>query len=196
MAQQFNHIPDFFEIVGDELAKSVRRSSIIIGVLGIVAGVCLLIWPGKTLAVAAVILGIYFIVDAIVRAIELFRLQGISDGWRVLQIVLSVLLLIAGIFVLRAPMISGAWLALYLTIFIGISWIIEGIIAFATAATLLNPFWSVLYGVISVIAGVCVLVSPLWSTQVLMLFAAITAIVLGVFSLIRGATFANFLQGK
>ena len=66
MSQQFDHIPDFFETVTDELARVVRRNTIILSIVAIVAGVCLLAWPGHTLAVVAVILGLYFIVDAIV----------------------------------------------------------------------------------------------------------------------------------
>ena len=66
MSQQFGHIPDFFEVVGDDLVKAIRRNIIIMSIVAIVAGVCLLAWPGHTLAVVAVILGLYFIVDAIV----------------------------------------------------------------------------------------------------------------------------------
>ena len=62
MSQQFDHIPDFFETVTDELARVVRRNTIILSIVAIVAGVCLLAWPGHTLAVVAVILGLYFIV--------------------------------------------------------------------------------------------------------------------------------------
>lgn len=68
MSQQFDHIPDFFETVTDELARVVRRNTIILSIVAIVAGVCLLAWPGHTLAVVAVILGLYFIVDAILCA--------------------------------------------------------------------------------------------------------------------------------
>ena len=61
MSQQFDHIPDFFETVTDELARVVRRNTIILSIVAIVAGVCLLAWPGHTLAVVAVIMGFYLL---------------------------------------------------------------------------------------------------------------------------------------
>lgn len=194
MSQQFDHIPDFFETVTDELARVVRRNTIILSIVAIVAGVCLLAWPGHTLAVVAVILGLYFIVDAIVRLVALFRIKGISDGWRVLQILFSILLLIAGISVLRAPFISGAWLAVYMTIFVGISWIIEGMMSFATAATQLAPGWSIFYGLLSVIAGIVVLASPAWSTEFFIIFAGIALIVLGISAAVRAFAISKSLD--
>ena len=185
MSQQFGHIPDFFEVVGDDLVKAIRRNIIIMSVIAVAAGICLLAWPGHTLAVAAVIIGLYFILDAIVRLVALFRIKGISDGWRVLQILLSILLLIAGISVLRAPFISGAWLAVYMTIFVGISWLIEGMMSFATAATQLAPGWSIFYGLLSIIAGVVVLASPIWSAEFFIIFAGVSLIVLGVSAAVR-----------
>lgn len=154
-------------------------------IVAIVAGVCLLAWPGHTLAVVAVILGLYFIVDAIVRLVALFRIKGISDGWRVLQILLSILVLVAGILVLRAPVASGAWLSIYLTILIGISWILEGMMSFATAAAQLAPGWSIFYGLLSIIAGVVVLASPIWSAEFFIIFAGVSLIVLGVSAAVR-----------
>lgn len=185
MSQQFGHIPDFFEVVGDDLVKAIRRNIIIMSIVAIVAGVCLLAWPGHTLAVVAVILGLYFIVDAIVRLVALFRIKGISDGWRVLQILLSILVLVAGILVLRAPVASGAWLSIYLTILIGISWILEGMMSFATAAAQLAAGWSIFYGLLSIIAGVVVLASPIWSAEFFIIFAGVSLIVLGVSAAVR-----------
>lgn len=194
MSQQFDHIPDFFETVTDELARVVRRNTIILSIVAIVAGVCLLSWPGHTLAVVAVILGLYFIVDAIVRLVALFRIKGISDGWRVLQILLSILLLVAGILVLRAPVASGAWLSIYLTILIGISWILEGMMSFATAAAQLALGWSIFYGLLSIIAGVVVLASPIWSAEFFIIFAGVSLIVLGVSAAVRAFAISKSLN--
>ena len=194
MSQQFDHIPDFFEVVGDDLVKAIRRNIIIMSIVAIVAGVCLLAWPGHTLAVVAVILGLYFIVDAIVRLVALFRIKGISDGWRVLQILLSILLLVAGILVLRAPVASGAWLSIYLTILIGISWILEGMMSFATAAAQLAPGWSIFYGLLSIIAGVVVLASPIWSAEFFIIFAGVSLIVLGVSAAVRAFAISKSLN--
>ncbi|WP_394956661.1 DUF308 domain-containing protein [Scardovia wiggsiae] len=95
---------------------------------------------------------------------------------------------------LRAPVASGAWLSIYLTILIGISWILEGMMSFATAAAQLAPGWSIFYGLLSIIAGVVVLASPIWSAEFFIIFAGVSLIVLGVSAAVRAFAISKSLN--
>lgn len=58
------------EMLPQKAKNAIRGLYGIIGVAAIVLGVALLIWPGKTLGVAAVALGIYFVVSGVIRIVS------------------------------------------------------------------------------------------------------------------------------
>src|SRR5690242_2531917 len=112
-------------------ARSMTRSAIngiraalgISGGVAVVLGIVLLFWPEKTLAVLAIFLGIYFLVAGIMRiGIGVFS-RGIGGGIRTLNIILGVLLVIAGIVALKNVTAAATTLVILAVAFIGIGWI-------------------------------------------------------------------------
>ena len=105
--------------------------------------------------------------------------------------VLGLLVLVAGVIMLRNAAATGEALLLFTVIFIGIGWIIEGIMAIAEAGKGPTRTWAIVFGVLSVLAGIAVLVVPVWTAQWLLLLTAIMLIVLGVVGLVRAFTFGK-----
>src|SRR6478752_1142486 len=96
---------DVFEFDPTSLGKSginaVRAAFGLVGILALGLGIALLVWPGVTIKVAAGIAAIYFIVAGIARlALAIFS-RGMGAGHRVLGIVLGIIVLLAGIIILR-----------------------------------------------------------------------------------------------
>lgn len=167
----------------------VRLSFAISGVIAAVLGILLLIVPGWTITLAAVLLGIHFIVLGVVRlGLAIFgRLPGSQH--RVLQILLGLLMLFAGIVILRDSAAAATTLLLIVVIFAGVGWIIDGIMSIVESQRASSRGWAITYGVLSLLAGIVVLVIPGWSIVWLIIFAAISLIVLGVTGIVRAMTF-------
>jgi uncharacterized membrane protein HdeD (DUF308 family) len=180
-------------------ARSMTRSAIngvraalgISGAVAVVLGVVLLFWPEKTLAVLAIFLGIYFLVAGIMRlGIGIFS-RGIGGGVRTLNIILGVLLVIAGVVALKNVTAAATTLVILAIAFIGIGWIIEGVMALVESGSARSSGWAITYGIISILAGLVVLVLPASSALFLLLFAAVALIVLGIIGIVRAFTFGR-----
>ena len=63
--------------------RHLWKSVLALGVLTLVLGVAVLIWPGDSIVVASVVFGVYLLVSGIAQAIAAFTV-GLSPGSRVL----------------------------------------------------------------------------------------------------------------
>ncbi|MFF1878919.1 HdeD family acid-resistance protein [Leifsonia sp. NPDC058230] len=180
-------------------AKNLTRSAIngvraalgISGAVAVILGIVLIVWPVKTLAVLAIFLGIYFVVAGVMRlALGIFS-KGISGGMRTLNIVLGVLLVIAGIVALKNVTAAATTLIIFAIAFIGIGWIIEGVMSIAESSRASSSGWAIASGIISILAGIVVLFLPASSAVFLVFFAAAALIVLGAIGIWRAFTFGR-----
>jgi uncharacterized membrane protein HdeD (DUF308 family) len=180
-------------------AKTLGRSAIngirvafgIMGVVAVILGVVLLVWPVKTAAVFTVALGIYFLVVGVVRlGLGIFS-RGIGGWERAFDIFLGILLVILGIFALRNVTASSAALLFLIVTIIGIGWILEGVFAIVQSGSSGARGWAITFGIISIVAGILVLVTPGWSVALLILFGGIVLVILGVVGIVRAFTFGR-----
>ena len=70
------------------------------GILTLILGIMVLVWPGASLATIAILFGLQLLVAGIFEIVAIFR-HGESGGMRVLSAVLGVLSIIVGLWVLR-----------------------------------------------------------------------------------------------
>lgn len=148
------------------------------GLLTLIAGLVVLVWPGETLLVVAVLFGIQLIVSGIFRFVMAFATDDLTGGTRVLFALLGVLSIIVGIWAVRHVLLT----LLALTVILGIFWIVSGVIEiFSALSHRETPHrgWTVAMGVLSVIAGLIVLAYPGITLVTL-------AVILGVWLLIFG----------
>jgi uncharacterized membrane protein HdeD (DUF308 family) len=171
--------------------NAVRTALGVSGVVAVILGVVLLVWPEKTIGVLAVFLGIYFLVAGVLRlGVGIFS-RGMRGGARALNIVLGVLLIFVGIVALKNVSTAALALVIFTVAFIGVGWIVEGVMALAEAGRSGSAGWSIAFGILSILAGIVVLVLPVSSAAFLLLFAAIALIVLGIVGIVRAFTFGR-----
>lgn len=181
----------FEEMLPQPAKKAIRGLYGVIGVVAVVLGLALLFWPGRTLAVAAVLLGVYFVVSGVIRVVSAIVEVGLPAGWRVLDVFVGILLAIGGVAVVKNASLSGTTLLVMVTMVVGIGWIMEGVMALLESWKLPKSGWAIAYAVISVIAGLIVLFSPLSSAFWLMVVAGVALIVMGVSAVVRAFTFGR-----
>ena len=162
------------------VVKAIRTGLIIGAILTAIVGGLILAWPGITLAIVAVVFGIFILIRGIVRLAAGVFGPGLSAGGRTLSIILGILLIAAAIFVLRNLEAGLAVLGLL----IGLSWIIDGIAMLVESAKGPARGFSTVAGIISVIAGVVVLFIPVSGVAVLTLLAGVVFLVLAVLQIV------------
>jgi uncharacterized membrane protein HdeD (DUF308 family) len=148
------------------------------GIITLLAGLLTLAWPGRTIVVIAVLFGIQLVVAGIFRFVAAIAIDDESGGTRVLLALLGVLSFIVGLYALRNVLVTIAALALLL----GIFWIVSGAMEAFTALShrgMQGRGWTIVMGLLSIVAGAVVLVYPGISLATL-------AIVLGFWLLVYG----------
>ncbi|MCI2958654.1 DUF308 domain-containing protein [Agromyces atrinae] len=184
-----------FSLNGKDLTKSaISAIRVALGVSGVVAliiGIIITVWTKEAALVLTALIGVYFIVAGLAYlGIGLFA-KGLSGGARALDIILGVLLVISSIIVFTNLTDSAVILGIFLGVFIGVLWIVEGVVALVQSGDSGSRGWAIFFGIVSLIAGIVVLFSPLWGTVVLFIFAGISLIVLGVLQIVRAFTFGK-----
>ncbi|MFD0363011.1 HdeD family acid-resistance protein [Nocardia sp. GCM10030253] len=164
------------------LARSAWQSVLVTGILSVILGVLILVWPGKTLLVAGIIFGIYLVVTGVLQLLAAFGAPA-STGMRVLSFITGVLSIVIGVFCFRDELAS----ILLLGIWIGIAWLFRGVasaVAAFSAPELPGRGWTGFFGVITAIAGVVLIVWPVESVATLAWVAGIWLVVLGIMEII------------
>ena len=186
---------DPFRLIVEDMAggtmKAIRIVLGAMGALGVVLGLALLLWPDKTLIALTVILGIYFIISGVVRLATSIVAQGLPGGWRILGILFGALIAIGGIVIIKNTALSASALTILVTMIVGIGWIMEGVMSLAASWGTPHSGWAIFSGVVSILAGICVMIYPLGSVMFLVIFSGCALLVLGIVSIIRAFSFGR-----
>lgn len=171
--------------------NGIRTTLGLAGILTLIAGILILVWPGQTAAVVTWILAIYVVAAGLVYA-GLGIFSKTKGGWaRIGHIVLGLLFVAAGIVAFANLTATTVWLAIFVSVFIGIGWIVEGIVSLSTLGDSSSKVWTVIFAIVSIIAGGYLLLSPLWGAVVLWWLLGIMLIAMGVLNIVRAFTFGK-----
>lgn len=178
-----------------EEKKAVDGVRIMFGVGGLIAiiiGVLIMLNPLKSAeffaAVLAVILAVYMVVMGVVYLGTAIFSKTIGGWARTGNILLGVLYIIAAIILFSNLGVASTVLLVFIAIIIGIMWIVEGIMSFTTVKSSGHPVLSIVYGIISIIAGCVLIFSFALGIAVLVWMIGISLVVLGVVQVIRAFT--------
>ena len=168
--------------------KAIRVSLGVAGVISLIAGIVLLVWPVKSAVIVTGIFASYLIVAGLVY-IGLGIFSSSKGGWaRVGHIVLGLLYVAAGIIAFANLGAAALTLAVITVVFIGVSWLFDGIVSLTLLAGDGSRIWTIVYAVLSIIAGVYVLFNVLAAGVVLWIFLGVSLVVLGLVQIIRAFT--------
>jgi len=161
------------------------------GLLSAVLGGLILAWPGTSLLVASTLFGVYLLLSGFASVAMAFTLPE-SAGMRVMLFISGVLSVILAVLCFRN--FGNPYPILLLSIWIGVSFVVQG---FAIAAVAISykalpaRGWYGVLGVLSVIAGVVVLVWPWDWILVLTFYAGIWLVVMGIVEIVWGLQMRN-----
>jgi uncharacterized membrane protein HdeD (DUF308 family) len=153
------------------------------GIVTLLAGLLAVAWPGRTLVVIAVLFGVQLVAAGIFRFVAAFAADEASGATRVLLALLGVLSFVVGLYAVRHVLVTLAALALLL----GIFWVVNGTVEAFTALShrgMPGRGWTVLVGLLSVLAGIVVLAYPGISLATLAVVLGFWLLVLGVMEVV------------
>lgn len=168
--------------------NGIRTALGLSGAIALIVGILILVWPGRTAIVVTAIIAVYAIVGGLVYA-GLGIFSKSMGGWsRVGHIVLGIIYVVAGFIAFFNLGMTTAWLAVFLGILVGIMWIVEGVVALTTLGGATSKGWTVFFAILSIVAGIVLLFSPLY-IALLWLLLGVSLVVLGIIQIVRAFTF-------
>jgi uncharacterized membrane protein HdeD (DUF308 family) len=160
------------------LADSAWQVLLTAGVIAVALGVIVLAWPGATLGVVGVLFGIYLLASGVFQLAAAFG-NHVPRHLRVLHFVSGALLVLLGLICFR----GAAQSILLLALWIGFGWLLRGILITAAAASTEDMparGWQAFLGILTLLAGIVLIIAPFQSIAALTLAAGIMLVVLGV----------------
>ena len=152
------------------------------GVVGIVAGVIVLVEPSISLATLAVIAGIFLLVDGLIELV--WSLVNSVEN-RALIAIFGVVSAVIGVLLIRHP--TGAVVAIALLL--GLWLLVAGLIRLITSlAVAPRAFGSALLGLLELVAGIVIVSSPNIGVTTLAVLIGIAWILRGIAMLFVGWT--------
>jgi len=167
------------------LAGKLWGLAIAQGVLAILFGILALFWPGLTVALLIVLFSVFVLVWGVVGIIVGLSTIGSNKFWW-LELLFSVLAVGLAVYMLRNPVDAAAIFVLL----IGVTFLVRGVIdvlegLFDGNRTADGRVFSVIAGVIGVLAGIVVLLYPV--------AAGVTVVwVIGLYAILYGALSIGF----
>lgn len=177
--------------------RPLRAIAIATGVVALLAGAAILLSPLKTAAAITVIIAVYALAAGAVNiafAIAATQLSGWLRFWISL---LGTVFVIASIIAFANVGTTTALIAVLVAVALGASWIVDGVVALLSLRraegsrperTRATAGWTVVFAIVSILAGIGLLLSPLLSMIWLWLFIGAALVAFGVIQIIRGAS--------
>jgi len=166
------------------VVRHLWKSVLSLGLLSVILGVAVLVWPGQSIVAAGILFVVYLLASGIAQVIAAFTVNSPAAG-RVMVFISGALSIALGMFALR-DYDDGAtvWL---LALWIGVGFVFQGVSETALAVSfkeLPQRGWYIFLGVLTVIAGAVMLAWPISSIVVLSIIAGVWLVVIGTTELV------------
>ena len=156
------------------------QATLVLGVLTLILGIIVSFKPTSSLNVVAVLLGILMILSGIFHLIRVFDPQELHRVWLGIA---GLMFIVVGVVLIRHLHLTLSLIGLI----IGITWIVQGLAALIggiAGGVREGRAWWITFGLVSLIAGVVVAVTPESSLTVLAVLLGIWFIIMGIFEII------------
>ena len=166
------------------LVSRLSTATLLSGAVTAILGVLVLMWPGKSLMVAAALFGAYLLVSGIAQVVFAFALH-VSAGGRFLLFISGAASVILAVLAFRH--FGEGYALLLLAIWVGIGFVFRGVATTAAAVSYRGypgRGWAIFAGLITVLGGLIVLAWPFDSIAVLALVVGIWLVVIGLLDIV------------
>jgi uncharacterized membrane protein HdeD (DUF308 family) len=166
------------------------QATLFLGAATLILGLIVSFHPTGSLNVIAVLLGIAAILSGIFHLIRVFDPKEFHRVWLGIA---GLLFIVIGVVLVRHLHLTRSLIGLL----IGITWIVQGLTALIggiSGGVREGRAWWIIFGVVSLIAGIVVAVTPASSLNVLAVLLGIWFVVMGIFEIIGGLLLRHALR--
>jgi uncharacterized membrane protein HdeD (DUF308 family) len=166
------------------------QATLFLGAATLILGLIVSFHPTGSLNVIAVLLGIAAILSGIFHLIRVFDPK---EPHRVWLGIAGLLFIVIGVVLIRHLHLTRSLIGLL----IGITWIVQGLTALIggiSGGVREGRAWWIIFGVVSLIAGIVVAVTPASSLNVLAVLLGIWFVIMGIFEIIGGLLLRHALR--
>lgn len=167
------------------------RASLFVGIVTALLGLLVTVLPTQSLTVITVLLGVLLIISGIYQLVRVFDSGERQRVWHGLA---ALLFIVIGVVLIRHLHFSFAIIGLI----IGITWIVQGISALMSGIAIRGSGgagWLIFFGIVSLIAGIVVVSSPVSSVTALAVLTGIWFIVMGVLEIVGAFALRGAARG-
>ncbi len=166
------------------------QAAMLLGALTLILGIVVTAHPTGSLNVIAVLLGILLILSGLFHLIRVFDPR---EPHRIWLGIAGLLFVVIGVVLIRHLHLTRSLIGLI----VGITWIVQGLAALIGGiggGVREGRAWWIVFGVVSLIAGIVVAATPASSLTVLAVLLGIWFIIMGVFEIIGGFILRHAMQ--
>jgi uncharacterized membrane protein HdeD (DUF308 family) len=166
------------------------QAALFLGVVTLILGLIVTFHPTTSLNVLAVLLGILSILSGLFNLIRVFDPR---ERHRIWLGIAGLLFIVIGVILIRHLHLTRSVIGLV----IGLTWIVQGLTALIggiSGGAREGRAWWIIFGVVSLIAGIVVVSAPASSLDVLAVLLGIWFIVMGIFEIIGGFLLRHALR--
>jgi uncharacterized membrane protein HdeD (DUF308 family) len=152
------------------------QATLAVAVITVILGIIVTALPEQSLKVIAILLGVLMLVSGLYHVVSVF---GSGEQQRLWHGIAGLLFIAVGVILIRHLSLTLAFIGLV----IGFTWIVQGVsLVLAGTSGRLSGHrgWTMAFGVISLIAGIVVVASPISSVTFLAVLTGIWFIVMGL----------------
>lgn len=161
------------------------------GLLSLIFGLLIVFWPNLTAAAVTIMVGVAFIAIGAAYVAAIGTRDDESAWARLGSFLVGVIYLVAGVFSFINLYAATAYLFLIVGLLVGITWVVEAIVTFASLKYFDRKGWAVFSALISLLAGVVLLFSPLIGAAMLWLLLGLAMIIVGVVKIFQYFTWSH-----
>jgi uncharacterized membrane protein HdeD (DUF308 family) len=176
--------------VGLLLATS-WQSGLLVGVITLALGIIVAANPSTSINVVSVLVGILLIFSGILQLVRALDTSVVHRAW---SAIVGLGFIVLGVVLVRHLDVTRALIALL----VGITWIAQGVIELMVAATERDRAgrgWAIVYGLVSLAAGIVVVAVPVGSLNALAVLLGIWFIIIGILDIV-GAFLLRHVQKR
>jgi uncharacterized membrane protein HdeD (DUF308 family) len=155
------------------------QAALFLGVATLVLGIIVALHPSGSLNVIAVLIGVLLLISGV---FHLIRMLDPREPHRVWLGIAGLLFIVIGVVLIRHLHLTYALIGLL----VGISWIVQGVVMLVgglSAEPRTGRGWWILFGLVSLAAGIVVVAVPVKSVHVLAVLFGIWFIAMGLFEI-------------
>lgn len=170
-----------------ELGPGFRAAFGSFGLLALVVSIFMLVWRESTATTTTGLIALAAVVAGVCIAYRGIR-DNTSGWYRGGQVALGILLVTVGLVAFANLGQTTLWLSALVGLLTAILWTIEGAVSLSTWGDAVTTTWSIVLALLSLLAGIGLLLTPAWGSMILWWLLGFSLFVLGVANIARAFT--------